>query len=94
VFESPSFGGPIFGTHVLPPTPDTLSADNQDSYNPSTPGTIAEKSLLDGTPGPARTYAALLPRHRPHTADGVGTERVLSHLEPSTQLMTSRGWRQ
>jgi len=86
VFESPSFGGPIFGTHVLPPTPDTLSADNQDSYNPSTPGTIAEKSLLDGTPGPARTYAALLPRHRPHTADGVGTERS---VEPSRTFNTA-----
>ncbi|KAI9870246.1 MAG: hypothetical protein M1830_004487, partial [Pleopsidium flavum] len=79
-FDSPSFGGPIFGTQVLPPTPDILIGDNQNACNPSTPRAIIEKSLLDGTPAPAKKYAALVPRHRPHTADGVDTGR---NTEPS-----------
>ena len=66
--SSPSFGGPIFGAAVLPPTPDTMSTATLDA-NSSTPSIITEKSLLDGTSYPAKGYSALIPDARPHTSD-------------------------
>ena len=71
---SPSFGGPIFGAAVLPPTPDTMSTATLDA-NSSTPSIITEKSLLDGTTYPAKDYSALIPDLRPHTS---GTNRSAS----------------
>lgn len=65
---APSFGGAIFGSAVLPPTPDTMSTATMDA-NSSTPSIITEKSLLDGTHYPARGYSALIPDFRPHTSD-------------------------
>ena len=50
---SPSFGEPIFGAAVLPPTPDTMS-----NANSSTPSIITEKSLLDGTSYPGKDRSA------------------------------------
>ena len=68
---SPSFGGPIFGAAVLPPTPDTMSTATLDA-NSSTPSIITQKSLLDGTTYPAKGYITDL---RPHTS---GTNRSAS----------------
>lgn len=65
---SPSFGGPIFGSAVLPPTPDSMSTATLDA-NSSTPSIITEKSLLDGTPYPAKGYLRFSPDSRPHTSD-------------------------
>ena len=65
---SPSFGGPIFGSAVLPPTPDSMSTATLDA-NSSTPSIITEKSLLDGTPYLAKGYVRFLPDSRPHTSD-------------------------
>ena len=64
---SPSFAGPIFGSAVLPPTPDTMSTATLDA-NSSTPSIITEKSMLDGTQG----YSALIPDIRPHTSESIG----------------------
>ncbi|KAK4690555.1 hypothetical protein P7C71_g6259, partial [Lecanoromycetidae sp. Uapishka_2] len=44
--SSPAFGGPIFGTGYLPPTPDTMST-RTGAANSSTPSIITEKSLFD-----------------------------------------------
>ena len=68
VAPSPSFGGAIFGSAVLPPTPDTMSTATMDA-NSSTPSIITEKSLLDGTHYPAMGYSALIPDIRPNTSD-------------------------
>ena len=64
---SPSFGGSIFGGAVLPPTPDTMSTATLDA-NSSTPSIITEKSIIDGTPYPAKGYSALIPDHQ--TSEG------------------------
>ncbi|KAI9806147.1 MAG: hypothetical protein M1833_004554 [Piccolia ochrophora] len=59
--------GPMFGTGYLPPTPDTMSTIDHEGLSAlSSP--IGETSLLDGTPGPARNYTALLPSRRPRSA--------------------------
>lgn len=58
----PSLSGPIFGGDVLPPTPDTMSTHRKDA-NSSTPSIVTEKSLLDGTPYPAKTLSALVPQN-------------------------------
>ncbi|KAH0537254.1 hypothetical protein FGG08_005956 [Glutinoglossum americanum] len=64
-------GGPIFGQDLLPPTPDTMSTFDRDSYNQPASSIVREKSLLDGTPAPARSYSALIPQPRPRSANGV-----------------------
>ena len=56
----PSLSGPIFGGDVLPPTPDTMSTHRKDA-NSSTPSIITEKSLVDGTPYPAKNISVVLP---------------------------------
>ena len=65
---SPTFGGPIFGAAILPPTPDTMSTATLDA-NSSSPSIITEKSLLDGMPFPAKGYSPLTSDIRPHTSD-------------------------
>lgn len=83
---SPSFGGPIFGAAVLPPTPDTMSTATLDA-NSSTPSIITEKSLIDGTTYPANRYSALIPDLRPHTS---GTNRSASPSSLNRQDITAR----
>lgn len=63
--SSPSFGGPIFGAAILPPTPDTMSTATLNA-NSSTASIITEKSLLDY---PAKAHSALLDT-RPHSSEG------------------------
>lgn len=65
---SPSFGGPIFGESILPPTPDTMSTMTL-ARNSSTPSVVTEKSLLDSGPLPAKRYLSLAPEGRPLTSD-------------------------
>ncbi|KAI9838273.1 MAG: hypothetical protein M1819_005541 [Sarea resinae] len=62
---APSLGGPIFGQDLLPPTPDTMSTGGR-TLNRSTSSIVGEKSLLDGTPAPVKSYSAL----RPHSSGG------------------------
>ncbi|KAI9666837.1 MAG: hypothetical protein M1829_005640 [Trizodia sp. TS-e1964] len=61
--------GSLFGQELLPPTPDTMSTIDREAFEASTSkgSIIAEKSLLDGTPGPASAFSSL----RPRTSNGV-----------------------
>ena len=86
---SPSFGGPIFGGAVLPPTPDTMSTATLDA-NSSTPSIITEKSLHDGTPYPAKGYSALIPDFRPHTSGSANGSASPGSLRDSGQDMSAR----
>ncbi len=79
---SPSFGGPIFGGAVLPPTPDTMSTATLDA-NSSTPSIITEKSLLDGTPYP---YTALIPAIRPNTSDSASGSASTGSVKGITDM--------
>lgn len=86
----PSFGGPIFGAAVLPPTPDTMSTATMDA-NSSTPSIITEKSLLDGTPYPAKGYSAMISDIRPHTSDSTnGSASPRSLKDAARQDMSAR----
>ena len=87
---SPSFGGPIFGGAILPPTPDTMSTATLDA-NSSTPSIITEKSLLDGTPYPVKGYSALIPDFRPPTSGSHNGSASLGSLrDTSGQDMNAR----
>ncbi|KAL9068683.1 MAG: hypothetical protein Q9161_005997 [Pseudevernia consocians] len=87
---TPSFGGPIFGSAVLPPTPDTMSTATMDA-NSSTPSIITEKSLFDDTPYPAKGYSALMPDIRPHTSDSTnGSASPRSLKDTARQDMSAR----
>ena len=78
---SSSKEGPVLGHNVLPPTPDTMSTfDNFPSLNHSASSIIAEKSLLDGTPTPARSYSALKPERRPQRSRTVVTKPSEEHM--------------
>ncbi|KAF6237723.1 hypothetical protein HO173_003924 [Letharia columbiana] len=89
-YASPSFGGPIFGAAVLPPTPDTMSTATLDA-NSSTPSIITEKSLLDGTPYLAKGYSALVPDIRPQTSDSTsGSASPGSLKDTARQDMRAR----
>ena len=66
--QSPSFGGPMFGRGILPPTPDTMSTMTV-GENSSTASIVTEKSLLDGAPYSAKGYSAVLAEECPHTSD-------------------------
>ena len=66
--SSPAFGGPMFGGAVLPPTPGTMSTATI-AESTSTPSIVTEKSLLDGTPLPAKGYSALIPDGRPRSSE-------------------------
>ena len=86
----PAFGGPIFGAAVLPPTPETMSTATLDA-NSSTPSIITEKSLLDGTPYPAKGYSALIPDTRPHTSDSTNGSASVGSMEDTVrQDMSAR----
>jgi len=65
--SSPAFGGPMFGGAMLPPTPGTMSTAT--IAGSSTPSIVTEKSLLDGTPLPAKGYSTLVPDARPQSSD-------------------------
>ena len=66
--SSPTFGGPMFGGAILPPTPGTMSTATI-AASSSTPSIVTEKSLLDGTPLPAKGYSTLIPDARPQSSD-------------------------
>lgn len=87
---SPSFG-PIFGSAVLPPTPDTMSTATMDA-NSSTPSIITEKSLLDGTHYTAKGYSALIPDFRPQTSDSSkGSASPVSSRQDVSARSDARG---
>ena len=65
--SSPTFGGPMFGGSILPPTPDTLSTTTT-AASSSTPSIVTEKSLLDGAPYRTRGFPASVSDGRPHTS--------------------------
>ena len=65
--SSPTFGGPMFGGSLLPPTPDTLSTTTT-AASSSTPSIVTEKSLLDGVPYRTRGFSASVSDGRPHTS--------------------------
>lgn len=94
--SSPAFGGPMFGGGLLPPTPDTMSTATV-AANSSTPSIVTEKSLLDGTPYPAKGFSALMPTTRPRTSDSniasnFGTALVYNqgHTSPQASPPKSR----
>ena len=66
--SSPTIGGPMFGGAILPPTPGTMSTTTI-AGSSSTPSIVTEKSLLDGTPLPAKGYSTLIPDARPQSSD-------------------------
>ena len=68
--KSLSLDGPICNQDILPPTPDTMTAVNTEGRNGSTHSFMAQKSLLDRTLTPARTFSALVPPERPRTTEG------------------------
>lgn len=80
-----SFGGPIFGSAVLPPTPDTMSTATLDA-NSSTPSIITEKSLLDGATYPTKGYSDL----RPRTSDSTNRSGSPSSLKKIRQDISTR----
>ena len=55
-----SFGGPMFGEPLLPPTPESASTRMLRGSRSS----LTERSLLDITPGPVKGYDALEPGTR------------------------------
>lgn len=85
---SASFGGPIFGAAILPPTPDTMSTATLDA-NSSTPSIITEKSLLDGTPYPTKGYSAIIPDFRPQTSDSTNGSASPGSLKDVVRQDTS-----
>lgn len=54
-----SFAGPIFGSPLLPPTPDSASTRMLRTSHSSI--AADDRSLLDNTPAPVKSYAALQP---------------------------------
>ncbi|KAL6717618.1 hypothetical protein ACLMJK_005533 [Lecanora helva] len=66
--SSPAFGGPMFGGAMLPPTPGTMSTATI-AASSSTLSIVTEKSLLDGTPLPAKGLSALVPDRRPQSSE-------------------------
>ncbi|MCJ1301834.1 hypothetical protein MMC08_004635 [Hypocenomyce scalaris] len=68
--KSLSLDGPICDQDILPPTPDTMTPVNTEGRNGSTHSIIAQKSILEGTPTPARTFSALVPPERSRTTEG------------------------
>ena len=92
--SSPAFGGPMFGGGLLPPTPDTMSTATV-AANSSTPSIVTEKSLLDGTPYPAKGFSALMPTPRPRTSDSslasnFGTALIYDQGHTSLQTSPSK----
>ena len=92
--SSPAFGGPMFGGGLLPPTPDTMSTATV-AANSSTPSIVTEKSLLDGTPYPAKGFSALMPTTRPRASDSslasnFGTALVYNQGHTSLQTSPSK----
>ena len=65
--SSPTFGGPIFGGSILPPTPDTLSTTTT-AASSSTPSIVTDKSVLESAPYATRGYSTLIRDGRPHTS--------------------------
>ncbi|KAI9700098.1 MAG: hypothetical protein M1836_002632 [Candelina mexicana] len=79
--EPPSKGGQVFRPEILPPTPDTMTTiEMLPSQDHSPSSIIAEKSLLDGTPTPARSYSALKPMRRPRSSRKVVTKPSEEHM--------------
>lgn len=77
--SSPAFGGPMFGGPMLPPTPGTMSTVTI-AGNSSTPSIVTEKSLMDGTPFPARGCSAFLHDDRPRSSDSTFIKNVSNAL--------------
>lgn len=61
-----SFAGPIFGSPLLPPTPDSASTRMLRTSHSSI--AADDRSLLDNTPAPVKSYAALQPNPAFRTA--------------------------
>ncbi|KAM0806179.1 hypothetical protein BDR22DRAFT_883910 [Usnea florida] len=83
---APSFGGPLFGSAVLPPTPDTMSTATLDADS-FTPSIITEKSLLDGTSYSAKGYSGVTSGTRVQTTsstNGSASPRSLKDSRPET----------
>ena len=80
--KEPLLAGPIFGGNILPPTPDTMSTHHKDA-NSSTPSIITEKSLLDGTPYPARNISALVPEAYPYSSNDLDAFSADADLDRS-----------
>ena len=87
---APSFGGPLFGSAVLPPTPDTMSTATLDADS-FTPSIITEKSLLDGTPYSAKGYSGIMSGTRVQTSgstNGSASPRSLKDNRPEMGTRT------
>ena len=87
---APSFGGPLFGSAVLPPTPDTMSTATLDADS-VTPSIITEKSLLDGTSYSAKGYSGVSSGTRVQTSgstNGSASPRSLKDTRPEMGTRT------
>ena len=65
-----SLSGPVYNQQVFPPTPDTMLTASAVTAKSSASSIVAEKSLLDGTPAPAKGYSSLTPRMQPDISTG------------------------
>ena len=86
---SPSFGGPLFGSAVLPPTPDTMSTATLDADS-FTPSIITEKSLLDGTPYSAKGYSGVISGTRVQTSGSTNGSASPGSLKDTRPEISTR----
>ncbi|KAK4940815.1 hypothetical protein LTR66_014874, partial [Elasticomyces elasticus] len=86
--KTPTFAGSVFAEPLLPPTPDSVSTRMLRSSRSSM---VDQKSLLDGTPAPARTIDALVPSSGPATRPLVGSRNEYDdkQLRASTRIQYS-----
>ena len=77
--SSPTFGGPMFGGAILPPTPGTMSTTTI-AGNSSTPSIVTEKSLSDISPFPSRGYPSVFAAGRPGSSDSAFIQNVSNAL--------------
>ncbi|KAI9800656.1 MAG: hypothetical protein M1825_003978 [Sarcosagium campestre] len=83
--------GPMFGTGLLPPTPDTMSTAEHEVYNPSV-SPIAEKSLFDGTRGPAVTLPNPAPSEQLRSASKASHHDAPAPVEAWTDTFETRAF--
>ncbi|KAI9814590.1 MAG: hypothetical protein M1827_003146 [Pycnora praestabilis] len=66
---SPSLGGPIFGQDLMPPTPDTMSVTEKDTFEHPNPNIVDNRSLFNGRPAPVKSYSTLQPQQSYSASD-------------------------
>ena len=92
--SAPFTSGSPLGAHPLPFRPASPSPVGQNASNNSSSSIIAERSLLDSTPAPVKSFAALRPDIRPHSAGGEtarSTNDSFNHYDSAFDYADSDG---